>query len=142
MPRTDQRNPGRRFFCHRDPQSREINEGDPGPGLPSVDPDTGLGASRGVVTGQLRVLEDSLHLDQLRPGEILVAENIDPGWTSVFPLLGGLVTETGGVLSHGALLAREYGIPAVMGTGNITQRIVTGRRIAVDGEAGTVTILD
>jgi pyruvate,water dikinase len=87
-------------------------------------------------------LGEVLHLDQVQPGEILVAENIDPGWTSVFPLLGGLVTETGGVLSHGALLAREYGIPAVMGVRNATRRFSTGMEATVDGSTGRVKILN
>jgi len=120
----------------------EVLEGDPVPGARVVDPNHGLGAARGVTTGRLRVLKEIRQLDQVQGGEILVAENIDPGWTSVFPLLGGLITETGGVLSHGALLAREYGIPAVMGVSDATKRFETGMRVTLDGSTGRVEILD
>lgn len=68
-----------------------------------------------------------------------MAHNIDPGWTSVFPLLAALVTETGGVLSHGALLAREYGIPAVMGVSGATARWHEGEQVTVDGSRGAVS---
>ena len=71
-------------------------------------------------------------LARVESGDVLVAHNIDPGWTSVFPLLAGLVTETGGVLSHGALLAREYGIPAVMGVPGATSRWRDGDRVTVE----------
>ncbi len=119
----------------------ELVEGDPLPGTTATDPNRGLGAARGVVTGRLRVLNEVSQLDQLQRGEILVAENIDPGWTSVFPMLAGLVTETGGVLSHGALLAREYGIPAVMGVRGATGRFETGMDARLDGCIGRIEIL-
>ncbi len=120
----------------------EVVEGDNALDARSIDPNQGLGAARGVVTARLRVLADVLQLDQVEAGDILVAENIDPGWTSVFPLLGGLVTETGGILSHGALLAREYGIPAVMGVRDATKRFETGMVVTLDGSTGQVEILD
>ncbi len=63
-----------------------------------------------------------------------------PSWTHLFSQAAGLVTDVGGILSHGSIVAREYGIPAVLGTGNITERIVTGQRITVDGDQGIVTI--
>ncbi len=114
----------------------EIVEGDPirGDGA-SAD---GLGASRGLAVGRARVLGRVAALGEIEPGEILVTKNIDPGWTSIFPLLGGLISETGGLLSHGALLAREYGIPAVMGVRAATSRFETGMRLAIDGTRGTV----
>ena len=99
----------------------------------------GLGAARGEATGPLRVLSALTELGEVQPGDILVAVNIDPGWTNVFPLLNGIITETGGLLSHGALLAREYGIPAVMGIPNATTRFRSGEVVRVDGTAGTVT---
>jgi phosphohistidine swiveling domain-containing protein len=119
----------------------EVVEGDPLPGAEAGASD-GLGASRGVATGRLRVLHDVIELDRVERGDILVAENIDPGWTSVFPLLAGLITETGGLLSHGALLAREYGIPAVMGVRGATRRFRTGEQAEIDGATGRVTELD
>ncbi|MBW2629941.1 MAG: hypothetical protein JRE45_20340 [Deltaproteobacteria bacterium] len=86
----------------------------------------------------VRVVRDLHDLGNTEPGEILVAANIDPGWTHVFPMLAGLITETGGVLSHGALLAREYGIPAVMGISGATERFQTGETVEIDGSSGTV----
>lgn len=110
----------------------EIVEGDRPPDERRGDT-AGVGASRGRARGPVRVTRSLDELGAVKPGEILVANNIDPGWTSVFPLLAGLVTETGGMLSHGALLAREYGIPAVMGVPGATRRFPTGAVIAIDG---------
>ena len=76
----------------------------------------------------------------LEPGEILVAPSTDPGWTPLFLTAGGLVMEMGGANSHGAMVAREYGIPAVVGVPDATHKIATGQRIIVDGAAGTVMI--
>ena len=71
---------------------------------------------------------------------MLVAPSTDPGWTPLFLTAGGLVMEMGGAISHGAVVAREYGIPAVVGVAGATERITTGQVITVDGSAGTVTI--
>jgi rifampicin phosphotransferase len=79
---------------------------------------------------------------RLEPGEILVAPSTDPGWTPLFLTAGGLVMEMGGAMSHGAVVAREYGLPAVVGVPEATERIRTGERITVDGLAGTVIIAD
>ena len=76
---------------------------------------------------------------RLEPGEILVAPSTDPGWTPLFLTAGGLVMEMGGPMSHGAIVAREYGIPAVMGTGTGTTVLTDGQRITVDGDTGLVT---
>jgi pyruvate,water dikinase len=76
----------------------------------------------------------------LEPGEILVAPSTDPGWTPLFLTAGGLVMEMGGANSHGAMVAREYGIPAVVGVPDATRKIAIGQRITVDGAAGTVMI--
>lgn len=115
-------------------------EGDPSE-TPQLQGDQlGVGASRGVVKARLRVVEDIASLDRIESGEILVAQNIDPAWTGVFPILGGLITETGGLLSHGALLAREYGIPAVMGVPQATTRFATGMRVELDGTRGSVRV--
>jgi pyruvate,water dikinase len=98
---------------------------------------TGTPASSGSVTGIARVVLDPVGA-RLQPGEILVAPSTDPGWTPLFLVAGGLVMEMGGANSHGAVVAREYGIPAVVGVGDATQHIVSGQRITVDGGAGTV----
>jgi phosphohistidine swiveling domain-containing protein len=98
----------------------------------------GTPASGGVVTQKARVILDPGGAS-LEPGEILVAPSTDPGWTPLFLTAGGLVMEMGGPMSHGAIVAREYGIPAVVGVPDATDLIKTGRRITVDGSAGEVT---
>ncbi|HWS80079.1 MAG TPA: PEP/pyruvate-binding domain-containing protein [Rubrobacter sp.] len=98
----------------------------------------GTPASGGVVTQKARVILDPGEAG-LEPGEILVAPSTDPGWTPLFLPAGGLVMEMGGPMSHGAIVAREYGIPAVVGVPDATELIETGRRITVDGSAGEVT---
>ena len=97
----------------------------------------GTAASAGSVTGEARVVLDPVGA-RLEPGEILVAPSTDPGWTPLFLTAGGLVMEMGGANSHGAVVAREYGIPAVVGVPDATTRITTGDRITVDGTAGSV----
>jgi phosphohistidine swiveling domain-containing protein len=98
---------------------------------------TGSPASAGSVTAPARVILDPVGA-HLEPGEILVAPSTDPGWTPLFLTAGGLVMEMGGPNSHGAVVAREYGIPAVVGVPEATVRLVTGQKITVDGGAGTV----
>ena len=98
---------------------------------------TGTPASAGTVTARARVILDPQGA-RLEPGEILVAPSTDPGWTPLFLTAGGLVMEMGGPNSHGAVVAREYGIPAVVGVPDATSRIRTGQNITVDGAAGTV----
>lgn len=100
---------------------------------------TGTPASAGTVTGPARVILDPVGA-HLEPGEILVAPSADPGWTPLFLTAGGLVMEMGGAISHGAVVAREYGIPAVVGVADATGRITTGQQITVDGLAGTITL--
>jgi len=97
----------------------------------------GTPASGGVVRQKARVVLDPGEAS-LEPGEILVAPSTDPGWTPLFLTAGGLVMEMGGPMSHGAIVAREYGIPAVVGVPDATERISTGQRITVDGSAGEV----
>jgi pyruvate,water dikinase len=77
----------------------------------------------------------------MQPGDILVAEITTPAWTPLFTMAAGVVTDIGGPLSHGSIVAREYGIPAVLGTGVATRRIRSGQTIAVDGSQGSVEIL-
>ncbi|MBA3556440.1 MAG: phosphoenolpyruvate synthase, partial [Gemmatimonadales bacterium] len=98
----------------------------------------GAPASSGVVTAKARVVLDPAGA-RLEPGEILVAPSTDPGWTPLFLTAGGLVMEMGGAMSHGAVVAREYGIPAVVGVPDATERITTHQRITVDGSAGEIT---
>ncbi|HEY9471847.1 MAG TPA: PEP/pyruvate-binding domain-containing protein, partial [Propionibacteriaceae bacterium] len=99
----------------------------------------GSPASTGTVTARARVVLDPVGA-HLEPGEILVAPSTDPGWTPLFLTAGGLVMEMGGSGSHGAVVAREYGIPAVVGVPEATRRIETGQLITVDGAAGLVSI--
>lgn len=102
----------------------------------------GAASSPGTFTGIARVVTDVRGLSEIRSGEILVTSNTDPGWTAVFSRLGGLITETGGILSHGAVISREYKIPAVTAVNSATGIIKTGMRIRVDGNDGTVYILE
>ena len=99
----------------------------------------GSPASPGVVSGTARVIL-SPQGARLEPGEVLVAPSTDPGWTPLFLTAGGLVMEMGGMMSHGAVVAREYGIPAVVGVAGATEQIATGQRVTLDGSAGTVTV--
>ncbi|WP_448612334.1 PEP/pyruvate-binding domain-containing protein [Geodermatophilus sp. URMC 60] len=101
----------------------------------------GTGVSPGVHEGVVRVLDSPVGA-ALAPGEVLVAASTDPGWTPLFHLAGALVMELGGVVSHGAIVAREYGIPAVASVPDATRRLRTGQRVRVDGGAGTVTVVD
>ncbi|MDQ4116191.1 MAG: PEP-utilizing enzyme, partial [Actinomycetota bacterium] len=107
----------------------------PGTGTPGAL--TGSAASAGVATGPARVVLDPAGA-HLEPGEILVCPSTDPGWTPLFLTAGGLVMEMGGSNSHGAVVAREYGIPAVVGVPGATSRITTGATVTVDGAAGEV----
>ena len=103
---------------------------------------TGLGGvarrRRGHRPGRPTVDE----FDEVRDGDILVCQMTNPAWVVLFTKIAGLVTDTGGTTSHPAVLAREFGIPAVIGTSVATQRIATGDRIRIDGTAGRVEILD
>jgi pyruvate,water dikinase len=98
----------------------------------------GTPASGGVVTENARVILDPGEAG-LEPGEILVAPSTDPGWTPLFLTAGGLVMEMGGPMSHGAIVAREYGIPAVVGVPDATEIIITGQTITVDGSTGEIS---
>lgn len=108
------------------------------PAAPSQDGAlSGSPASSGVVTARARVVLDPVGA-HLEPGEILVAPSTDPGWTPLFLTAGGLVMEMGGANSHGAVVAREYGIPAIVGVQDATLLISTGELVTLDGAAGTV----
>jgi len=103
---------------------------------------TGIAASPGVVEGIARVVMTVDHFDEVADGDILVCQMTNPAWVVLFTKIAGLVTDTGGTTSHPAVLAREFGIPAVIGTSVATHRIRTGDRIRVDGSKGTVEVLE
>lgn len=103
---------------------------------------TGFAASPGIVEGTARVLESSTDIEQVQNGEILVCPITAPGWAPIFSRVSAAVTDIGGMMSHAAIVCREYGLPAVVGTGFGTRTIKTGQRIRVDGSMGKVTILD
>jgi len=102
----------------------------------------GLGASPGMAEGRARVILRPSQLGEIEEGEILVAPSMSPSWTSVFGTIAAAVLDSDGIMSHAAVVAREYGLPAVVGTGRATTQIKTGDRIRVDANAGIVTILD
>lgn len=101
----------------------------------------GLGVSPGVVEGPVRIVLDP-RTTHLAPGDILVCPGTDPAWTPLFLTAGGLITEMGGLMTHGSVVAREYGIPAIVGVGEATTRLTDGQRVRIDGSAGTVELLD
>jgi pyruvate,water dikinase len=101
---------------------------------------SGFAVSPGRVTAPASVILSPADFDSMVPNTILVCPTTNPAWTPLFAQARGLVTDIGGVAAHGSIVAREYGIPAVMGTGNATQRIVSGRIVTVDGDAGVVTL--
>ncbi len=113
-------------------------------GVRATDGDTdsivGDPVSPGVVEGVVRVVFDP-HESHLLPDEILVCPGTDPAWTPLFLAAGGLVMEVGGMMTHGSVVAREYGIPAVVGVHQATERLTTGQRIRVDGSSGKIIIL-
>jgi pyruvate,water dikinase len=100
----------------------------------------GVGASPGQTSGIARVLHGPEDFGQMQPGDVLVASITTPAWTPLFAMASAVVTDIGGPLSHGSIVAREYSIPAVMGTGVATKRIRSGQKIMVDGSAGTVEL--
>ncbi|WP_144421626.1 PEP/pyruvate-binding domain-containing protein [Kocuria palustris] len=102
----------------------------------------GMAASPGVVEGIARVITTADRLSELQDGEILVAPNTSPSWGPVFGKILATVTDIGGMMSHAAIVCREYALPAVTGAGSAAREIRTGQRIRVDGDRGIVTILD
>jgi rifampicin phosphotransferase len=101
---------------------------------------TGIPASPGRYTGRVRVIKDESEFDQLQPGEVLVCPITSPVWSVLFPSVGALVTDTGGVLSHPAIIAREYQVPAVVATGNATRLLQDGQLVTVDGNSGEIDL--
>jgi pyruvate,water dikinase len=103
---------------------------------------SGAAASPGEVEGPARVVRGLGDLDTIRAGEILVCTVTSPAWAPIFSKIAATVTDIGGIMSHAAIVSREYGLPAVVGTGTATSRITTGQRLRVDGTTGVVTIMD
>jgi rifampicin phosphotransferase len=101
---------------------------------------TGFGASPGRASGTARIVLDPGDFSRVRAGDVLVCATTTPSWTPVFASIAGLVTDTGGILCHAAVVAREYGLPAVVGTEEATARIADGARVEVDGDSGEVWI--
>ena len=118
---------------------------DGGPPIPESDVPNefrGLAASAGVARGVVRVLTQLSQADRLRPGDVLVVPVTSPPWTPLFAIASAIVTEVGGALSHTAVVAREYAIPAVVNVRNATKLLRDGQLIEVDGSAGIVRVLD
>ena len=109
--------------------------------VPASDTVAGFPGAPGVVEGLVRVIPGPEQGDRLRPGDILVTTVTNVGWTPLFPRAAAVVTDLGAPLSHASIVARELGIPAVVGTGNATMRLRDGDRVRVDGERGTVEVL-
>ncbi len=101
----------------------------------------GLAASQGVHEGPARLVSHPSEFDRIQPGDVLVTTSTTEAFNILLPLLGAIVTDSGGLLSHAAIVAREYGIPGVVGTREATQRITDGQRLRVDGTAGAVILL-
>src|SRR5690606_19819561 len=99
----------------------------------------GTPGSQGIATGTARIVRGPRDFGRVRPGDILVCPYTDPAWTPLLRIAAGVVTETGGVLAHAAIVAREYGIPAVLGVRGAMDGLRDGALITVDGNAGTVT---
>jgi rifampicin phosphotransferase len=107
----------------------------------SADSIHGSPVSPGSVEGQVRIVFNPLQAN-LKPGEILVCPGTDPSWTPLFLSAGGLIMEVGGLMTHGAVVAREYGIPAIVGVDQATARLKTGQRIRMDGSSGMIEVLE
>ena len=108
----------------------------------STDQIVGLAASAGIVEGTARIVESLDEFDLVQPGEVLVCRMTNPAWVVLFTKIGGLVTDAGGMAAHPAVVAREFSLPAVVGTSNATQRIRTGQRVRVNGATGIVDVLE
>lgn len=102
----------------------------------------GLAGSPGLVRGRARVIRSLAEMNKLQPGDILVAEATMPPWTPLFGIASAVVTDVGGILSHCAVVAREYQIPAVVGVGTATATIRDGQMVEVDGNNGVVRLLN
>jgi pyruvate,water dikinase len=122
----------------RDDASDDASDG--GEDRDGVEHLRGVGACGGSTTARAAILLDVTESHKLSAGDVLVTKQTDPGWGPIFPLISGLVIERGGMLSHGAIIAREFGIPSVVGVKDATRRIVHGSPVTVDGDRGLVRI--
>jgi pyruvate,water dikinase len=102
---------------------------------------SGLGVSPGIYEGTAKVILSTRDFDRLEKGDILVTKNTSAGFNVVLPIIGALVTDRGGILSHAAIVSREFGMPGVVGTKNASQLINDGDKIRVNGDTGGVEIL-
>lgn len=126
------------------PRARPAAEGRPNPLHPESEEIgvlRGTGASAGIVRGNARVVHGAAEFGRIMPGDIIVCETSNPSWVPVFTIAGGLVTNRGGLLSHAAVVAREFGLPAVVGVRDATSAIADGRQVEIDGAAGLVRLL-
>ncbi|MCB9777075.1 MAG: hypothetical protein H6742_00760 [Alphaproteobacteria bacterium] len=109
------------------------------PALSATSEVTGKAGAPGIASGSVRVIHSSAQVHEVRPGDVVVCPITTPAWTVIFQRAAALVTDSGSVLSHAAIVAREHGIPAVIATGDGTRKLVDGERVTVDGNRGTVT---
>ncbi len=109
---------------------------------PAGDTLSGIPASKGEYTGPVRVIMDESEFHKIQPGDVMVCPMTSPVWSVLFSNLGALVTDSGGLLSHPAIIAREYRIPAVVATGNATSLLQDGEIVSVDGTAGIAGIVE
>jgi pyruvate, water dikinase len=102
----------------------------------------GQAGSPGVVEGPARIVRTVEELEEVQPGEVLICPSTSPSWSTVFSRVVATVSDVGGVMSHTAIICREYGMPAVVGTGRAVSTVTTGQRVRVDGDRGVLTVLD
>jgi len=124
----------------------EVYEGRPTPIVHKVAVDggntfVGTPISRGIATGKVRIVKSMSDAEKLQNGEIMVVKHIDIGWSPYYCMIGGLLTEIGSALSHGAVVAREYGLPVVSCISGATQILKDGDIIQIDGTTGRVTLI-
>ncbi|MCM0616991.1 PEP-utilizing enzyme [Paenarthrobacter sp. MSM-2-10-13] len=103
---------------------------------------TGVGASTGRALGAARLIHGPDEFGRFQSGDVLVCRTTDPAWTPLFGMASAVVTETGGMLSHAAIVAREFGIPAVLGVRDALDLLADGEPLAIDGAQGTVSLMD
>ena len=123
-------------------QNRRVNFWKAGSTVSASADIKGYAGASGIVEGTVRVLRDTSEAAALQPGEILVTTATNIGWTMLFAKASAIITDIGAPLSHAAIVAREFGIPAVVGCGNATELLHTGDIVRVDGSAGVVTIVE
>jgi pyruvate,water dikinase len=130
------------FRAYANPNEIGARYGRAPAGRPPTSGLAGIPCSPGAAVGPARQVADVAEVGRLRRGDVLVTRCTDPGWTAAFGLLAAVVTETGGLLSHAAVIAREYGIPAVLAVPDATRRVPDGQALRVDGTQGVVAPLE